>query len=271
MKRSAVPAIIAIILCAYIGTIVIGLSIRNFSWLDSTPLSGNRSVWQAPRLATVPLSAKGDSIRYGALLFDETPLYAPEHTGASISCTSCHAEGGIQPFASPMVGLPALFPMFNKRAGHIISLQDRIQECFVRSENGKPLDYKGAEMQAIVDYINWLSEPQPGRRKFAGRGLLQIPDLKPDPVNGATIYAAQCAGCHGTDGNGTAPMFPALWGSRSFNDGAGMDNLQKMAAFVQHNMPQNRMGILTPQQAYDVSAYVQSQPRPAFNPAYKHF
>jgi thiosulfate dehydrogenase len=50
-----------------------------------------------------------------------------------------------------------------------------------------------------------------------------------------------------------------------------MNNLQKMAAFVQHNMPQNRMGILSPQDAYDVSASVQLQPRPAFNKAYKHF
>jgi thiosulfate dehydrogenase len=44
-----------------------------------------------------------------------------------------------------------------------------------------------------------------------------------------------------------------------------------MAAFAQHNMPQNRMGILSPQDAYDVSEFVQLQPRPAFNNAYKHF
>ncbi len=44
-----------------------------------------------------------------------------------------------------------------------------------------------------------------------------------------------------------------------------------MAAFVQHNMPQNRPGILTPQEAYDVSAFIHAQPRPAFNPAYKNY
>jgi thiosulfate dehydrogenase len=36
-------------------------------------------------------------------------------------------------------------------------------------------------------------------------------------------------------------------------------------------MPQNRMGILTAQEAWDVAAYVHQQPRPAFNPAYKNF
>jgi len=66
-------------------------------------------------------------------------------------------------------------------------------------------------------------------------------------------------------------MFPPLWGSNSFNDGAGMNGIPKMAAFVQHNMPQNRMGILSAQEAYDVSAYIHAQPRPAFNPAYAKF
>ena len=50
-----------------------------------------------------------------------------------------------------------------------------------------------------------------------------------------------------------------------------MNSVQKMAAFVQHNMPQNRMGILSPQDAYDVSAFIDTQPRPAFNQEYKSF
>jgi thiosulfate dehydrogenase len=170
-----------------------------------------------------------------------------------------------------MVGIAALFPMYNQRAGHVISLRDRIQECFVRSENGKPLSYSGPEMQALVDYIDWLSVPLPNTKRFVGRGLIKLPNLKPDPKHGAELYVAQCAGCHGKNGEGSAPMFPPLWGPQSFNDGAGMNNIQKMAAFVQHNMPQNRMGILSPQDAYDVTAFIHSQPRPAFNQAYKHF
>jgi thiosulfate dehydrogenase len=50
-----------------------------------------------------------------------------------------------------------------------------------------------------------------------------------------------------------------------------MNGIPKMAAFVQHNMPQNRMGILSAQEAYDVSAYIHAQPRPAFNPVYAKF
>jgi thiosulfate dehydrogenase len=271
MRRGWVAAIVVLTICIYAGAIVIGLRIRNFSLLRYDTSPTGRNLWKPPRETSIPYGPLGDRIRLGALIFDETPFFASKYTDSKMSCTSCHAEGGIQPYASPMVGLPALFPMFNQRAGHIISLRDRIQECFVRSENGKPLSYTGVEMQALVDYIDWLSVPQPDARPFVGRGLIHLPDLKPNQQHGAELYVAQCAGCHGQHGEGLAPLFPPLWGPQSFNDGAGIDSVQRMAAFVQHNMPQNRMGILSFQDAYDVSAFIHSQPRPAFNQAYKHF
>lgn len=149
-----------------------------------------------------------------------------------------------------MVGLTQFFPMYNKRAGHVITLTDRIQECMIRSENGTLLDYQGQEMTALVNYIGWLSKPHKNQRPYVGRGLISLPVLKPDPTRGESIYRSQCAGCHGEYGQGIAPLFPALWSPSAFNDGAGMNGISKMAAFIQHNMPQNRMGILSPQEAY---------------------
>jgi thiosulfate dehydrogenase len=272
-SRRTLWAVAAFTVCAYVASIVIGLKAHNLSlswwgwWYGTKP----SVAWRPPDPASIPDGPVGDSIRSGALLFDETPLYAPANVGGKIACGDCHAAGGIQPFASPMVGMPAIFPMFNARAGHMISLKDRIQECFVRSENGKPIDYDGAIMKNLVAYITWLSAPQPGHRAYKGRGLLKLPNLVPVTDNGKQIYYTQCAGCHGNDGQGRLPMFPAVWGPDSFNDGAGMNTIAKMAPFIQHNMPQNRMGILTPQQAYDVAGFIASQPRPAFNQAYKHF
>ncbi len=272
MAKKLGAAVILLTVAVYVGAIVAGLHVKNFSLFEiGTKPDGKGMAWKAPLLSSIPNGPHGDSIRRGSLIFNETRLYASGYTHAKVSCGSCHAQGGIQPYASPMVDIPALFPMYNPRAGHVISLKDRIQECFVRSESGKPIPSNGQEMQALVDYINWLSQPQPGRRPFVGRGLIHLPDLKPDPKHGADVYASQCAGCHGDHGEGLAPLFPPLWGPDSFNDGAGMDSIQKMAAFVQHNMPQNRMGILSPQDAYDVSAFIHQQPRPAFNPAYKSF
>jgi thiosulfate dehydrogenase len=258
------------ILLIYCVAIFIGMLVHNlkFSWWGAPIYATD---WQPPSDSSIPDGPLGESVRRGAAIFNETPLYAADHTASKISCANCHAGGGIQPYASPMVGLPKLFPMYNKRAGHMISMKDRIQECFVRSENGKPLDDDGDTMKNLVDYITWLSQPEPGHKEFKGRGLVKLPELTPDPKNGEQIYYSQCAGCHGNDGAGRAPMFPALWGKNSFNDGAGMDQIPKMAAFVQHNMPQNRMGILTPQESYDVAAFVHEHPRPAFNKAYKHY
>lgn len=268
---SSVFTLAGLTLALYLGSIIGALRVKDLSSFQDPIVRHSGMAWKAPSTNSIPNNANGDSIRRGLLIFNETPLYATRYTGATLSCSSCHAEGGMQPFASPVVGLPALFPMYNKRAGRIISLKDRIQECFVRSENGRPLDYNGEPMRNIVDYINWLSTPQPNRQAFRGRGLVRLPDLKSDPVHGRAVYAAQCAGCHGESGEGRAPLFPPLYGRDSFNDGAGMNGVRKMAAFVQHNMPQNRTGILSPQDAFDVSAYIHEQPRPSFNNAYKKF
>ena len=226
------------------------------------------AAWQPPDPDTIPAGASGESIRHGLHLFEGTPWYAPQYTGNKLSCSDCHLGNGIAPHASPMVGLPTLFPMYRKRAGRVISLEDRIQECFTRSENGRPLPYDGREMNALVAYIQWLSQPQPMHKPFVGRGLIDLPPLTPDPQHGAQIYASQCAGCHGQDGEGSQPMMPPLWGPDSFNDGAGMNRISEMARFVQYNMPQNRRGMLSAQDAYDVSAFIHTKPRPKFNEVY---
>ena len=272
--RRGVAAIIGLIAVVYCGVIVLGMYVKDLSGLSKIPTFSSemallrKPAWQPPSLATIPNGAHGDSIRLGMRIFNETPLYAAQNVSARVSCGGCHAEGGIQPYASPMVASPAAFPQFNARAGHVISLKDRIQECFVRSENGKPLDYDGVAMRAVVDYIDWLSTPEPERKPYVGRGLVALKDRTPDPVRGGKIYAAQCAGCHGENGEGRSNQFPPLWGPYSFNDGAGMHGVKKMAAFVKMNMPQNRMGMLSAQEAYDVSAFIHAQPRPAFDAAY---
>lgn len=221
-----------------------------------------------PDPAKIPAGPVGDSIRRGRLLFLETARYAPQFVGSKLSCNDCHLGGGTASFAAPMVGMPGLFPMYNKRANKVISLEDRVQECFTRSENGRPIDYHGAEMLALVSYIHWVSNDQTEGKAFPGRGLVKLPELESDAKRGEKIYGDNCAPCHGKDGAGQPPILPALWGPDSYNDGAGMNQIPKMAAFVQHNMPQNHPGSLTAQQAYDVAAFVHTKPRPKFNAEY---
>lgn len=221
--------------------------------------------------ADIPNTAEGAQIRMGREIFDHTPQLAHAYVGGKVSCSDCHIAGGTMAYAAPMVNLAKMFPMFNKRAGHTISLADRIQECFTRSENGHPLPYDGVEMKSLVSYVDWVSRDEVKGKPWKGRGFVKLPALEGNAKRGAVTYQAQCSGCHGTDGNGVPPVLPPVWGPDSYNDGAGMNDPKKMAAFLMHNMPQNHPGSLSAQDAYDVSEYVHSMPRPKFDEAYKNY
>jgi thiosulfate dehydrogenase len=216
-------------------------------------------------------SAMPAMAKQGKLIFNDTPKYASRFAGNQLSCGDCHLTSGTADYSAPMIDMAGLFPMFSKRAGHMISLQNRIQECFARSEAGQPPPEDSTEMRALVAYIDWLSRDGVKGKSYEGRGLVKLPALEGNPETGHAIYITQCAPCHGVDGAGVPPVLPALWGKDSYNDGAGMDRPEKMASFVIRNMPQNHPGTLTPQQAFDVAAYIHTMPRPKLNQAYKGY
>ena len=245
-------------------------ALAGFGFSRAVPAAAQvNSAEQAQASPRIPAGAAGERIRLGQQIFEQTPQYASRYVGNQMSCKDCHMSGGRAKYAAPLVGTPSLYPSYNKRAGRVITLAERIQECFVRSENGKPPAASSATMKALLVYLKWISKGQP--KPYPGRGLVKVAALKGNPVRGADIYAKQCSICHGNTGSGMPPVLPPLWGATSFNDGAGMAEVAKMAAFVQHNMPQNAPGSLSAQQAYDVAAYVDSQSRPKMNPTYKKY
>ena len=97
-------------------------------------------------------------------------------------------------------------------------------------------------------------------------------DRAADPIKGKGIYTAQCQSCHGANGegqlslNGISYEYPPLWGPHSYNDGAGLYRLSNFAGYVKSNMPFNQTTHSNPklsnEEAWDVAAYVNSQPRP---------
>ena len=209
-------------------------------------------------------------VKRGKKLFDYTPQYARPYVGNQLACGDCHLNSGKGDYAAPMIDVAGLFPMFSKRAGHTITLEDRIDECFARSEAGRPLPHTSEEMQALVAYIESLSTSQVHGQAYAKRGLVKLPALQGDPQRGRFVYR-QCAICHGDDGAGFPSAIPPLWGKGSFNDGAGMNDPAKMAAYIFANMPQNSPGTLTAQDAYDVAMFIHQKPRPKLNPDYENF
>lgn len=224
--------------------------------------------WSPPDMTKIPSGPRGESILLGLHIFQETPKYAPKNAGNQESCGNCHLQVGTLAYAIPVVGAPAWFPQFSERAKRKITLEDRIQECVTRSENGTPLAHDGPEMRALLDFFDWLPESQPASQPPPTRGLAVMPDLQADLDRGSKVYTDKCSGCHGLDGAGVPPILPPLWGPGAYNDGAGMNQPKKMAAFVLRNMPQNKPGSLTPQEAFDVSSYVASKPHPAYNHDY---
>jgi thiosulfate dehydrogenase len=224
--------------------------------------------WIPPDMTKIPRGPRGESILLGLRIFQETPKYAANYVGNQISCGNCHIQAGTLAGAMPLVGAPAWFPMNSERAKRMITLEDRIQECVTRSENGTPLPHDSPEMRALFDFFDWLPESQPAGKPAPARGLAALPDLQADLGRGEKIYTDKCAGCHGADGAGVPAILPPLWGAGAYNDGAGMNQPKKMAAFVLRNMPQNKPGSLTPQEAFDVSSYIAGKPHPAYNHDY---
>ncbi len=81
-----------------------------------------------------------------------------------------------------------------------------------------------------------------------------------------------CQSCHGQNGEGVLNpdgktySYPPLWGENSYTDGAGLYRITRFASFVKSNMPYNQASHahpkLTDEEAWDVAAFVNSQPRP---------
>ena len=123
-------------------------------------------------------------------------------------------------------------------------------------------------MQDILAYLAWLSSGVPvgeGKKLPGAEGLHTLPaTLVGDRARGSAVFTAKCAACHGADGQGNPnipPGVPPLWGSKSFSVGASMARQGKAASFIWHNMPYGAGKSLTQQEAFDVAAYITSQPR----------
>ncbi len=229
---------------------------------DAEPSTG--VPFSPPSEANIPQDARGEEIRHGMQLVKATRAHLPEHVGNALSCTSCHLEAGRKPKAAPFVGVYAAFPQYRARNARVDTLEDRINDCFQRSLDGKPLSRDSRDMRAMVAYMAWLSEGVPVGKQPEGSGIPRIKSRrKPDPEAGKTLYARSCAQCHGQDGQGMG-AFPPLWGAESFNLGAGMARLNTAAAFIKWNMPLGQGGSLSNEEAYDVAAFVLSHERPDY-------
>jgi len=202
-------------------------------------------------------------VRRGAAILNATRDSLPGHVGNGLRCTSCHLDGGTRSVLG-WKGVYARFPQYRSRTASVQVLEDRINDCFERSLAGKRMPADTAPMKAIVSYLAWMSSDVPVTPSVTGAKITAPFDsLAPDSAGGRKVFETICAKCHGSDGNGTSLATP-LWGARSYSIGAGMARYRTAAAFIHANMPNDRPGTLTRQEAIDVAGFIDGRPRPDF-------
>jgi thiosulfate dehydrogenase len=224
-----------------------------------------------PNMEKIPEGPLGESIKLGFKLMNETNTVLPNNVGNNLACSSCHGTAGTDT-TSPLTGVTAVYPAYNPRSGKVLTIEDRINGCFKRSMNGKPLETNSDEMRAMVSYLTFISTDVPigikERPWIIKNSLQNVP--KADLANGEKLYQQTCSACHVADGSGTGPTSgPALWGTKSFNIGAGMGRISTTAGYIKRNMPLGEMGgikqgSLTDQQAADLAGFILSKERPDF-------
>lgn len=218
---------------------------------------------------------------YGRQLVAHTAeLLGPDHSdparrmiGSRLNCASCHLATGTEPGTLNLLQTFEHYPRFSGRAGTSTDIEDRINECMQRSMNGQPLPMDSPEMIAIAAYLRRLGAEYQAmgasRRQAEEPPAFKTPKRAASLEGGRAVFEARCSICHGKDGQGLLAtgdkakgyLFPPLWGPDSFNNGAGMHRVLTAARFIKARMPLGQPN-LTDDEAFDVAAFINDQPRP---------
>ena len=234
--------------------------------------------------AAAPSAPIGATAEYGKRLIAQTSEYlGPDvadpkmrYLNSRLACASCHIGAGVEPGNLSLATAFTRYPRVSPRSGGNETIEERINGCMMRSMNGRALADDSPEMIAMVSYLRFLAAQDAAsgetRRKAHEPAPFKTPNRAADLKAGEQLFAKRCAACHGQDGAGLAAarnlvhgfVFPPLWGPNSFNEGAGLHRVLTAARFVKARMPLGNPD-LTDDQAFDVSAFINSKPRPAMN------
>lgn len=93
---------------------------------------------QEPIDTTVPLGKLGEVIRLGEAIVKNTSTHplSKAYVGNALKCTSCHLDNGKHPRAGTFLATATAYPAWSPRENRVITLEDRVLNCFMRSCNG---------------------------------------------------------------------------------------------------------------------------------------
>ena len=232
--------------------------------------------YNPPSIEEVPDGPKKEAILRGHELINDTSQVLRSEAASvedgeravnALSCTSCHAGAGLDENSSSLVGMTAVYPEYISRSDQIVTIEERINGCMVRSMNGEPFAEDDEDLDAMVTYLQYISTGIPVNADLPWRKTNVMENVPiPDVAAGEALFQQSCIACHAQDGSGTGSNTgPAVWGEGSFNDGAGLARMSNMAGYIQNNMPKGNEESLDDQQAADLAAFILSQDRPEFD------
>jgi len=248
-------------------------------------------VYGQPLPKQYPVGNLGKAVKLGEAIINHTDTHplTDKLVDNQLKCVSCHLPGkdnhpGATKNMGSLVGIAARYPRYKEREEVVETLQDRIDNCFLRSMDGaRPIVDSEASV-AMLAYVTWLSVGVPidmnsNHAKDTAKTIKKFAAIQKKAThanyeNGKKIYANKCSACHGDKGQGAA-TFPPLWDKDkngkwlSYNAGAGMSKLDKSAAWIQSNMPFGDGSTLSDQESADVALFINAQERADFDLAQK--
>ncbi|MFN8315841.1 MAG: c-type cytochrome [Chitinophagales bacterium] len=255
---------------------------NNSSTASNSFYAAKTNEYVIPDTSLIPNDKTGNEIRYGLELITKTAKYLGPNgsvmqlTGNKMNCKNCHLDEGRRLFSNNFIETYLKYPQYRAREGKVLTIEDRVNNCFERPMNGKILPYDSREMRAIVAYIRWLSDGHIAsfKKDSFHLGEISLIDRAASPENGKKVYENNCARCHGENGQGkmdstlVSYQYPPLWGRYSYAAGSSMHRVITASRFIKWSMPYNAVPsnpVLSDEDAFDVAAYINDDkihPRP---------
>ena len=222
----------------------------------------------------IPNDKFGQAVRYGRQLMLNTAYYIGpngingHYTGNKMNCTNCHRDAGTRPYAFNLVRSFRDYPQYRAREGRILSLAERINNCVMRPNLGRPLPLDGKEMISIMAYLKFLSDSShiDSRTKGLKNMTVELPEVAASSDRGEKLYLQHCERCHAKNGEGkmlasnVSYEYPPVWGVLAYRPGSSMHRVVKLAQWLKSNMPYDKTtpgnAFLTDAESLDIAAFI---------------
>jgi thiosulfate dehydrogenase len=137
------------------------------------------------------------AVDVGQRLFSDPRL--SRSTFNTVSCATCHDNGTAEADARILAGASLVDSVSRPSwwGGDVVSLKDAVDTCLVFFMREQPLAPSAPASRALYEYL--LSISSGASSPPAPLTIVEnVADLSPgDPTQGARVYEAACASCHG--------------------------------------------------------------------------